>query len=1257
MRLIRFVLAVFLLSISPSLFSQSASTSLRGVVTDASGAVLPTAIVTITNKSVGFTATAKVDSHGEYAFQQLSPGKYTISIEATGFGRKSVTAELLVAQPATINAQLGVSTQTVEVDVSGATETINTTDATIGNAINNETIMQLPSEARNPQTLLSLQPGVLFIGKGNDLGNADALDSRNGAVSGARPDQTNITLDGVDNNDQVIPSAFTGVLRVTLDSTEEFRVTTSDANADTGRSSGGQVNLVTRSGTNQVHGAFYEYNRSSIGIANDWFLKQGQLSSGEANRPGKLIRNTYGVRVGGPILKNKLFLFGNYEGNRQNEAVAVIRTVPSDSLRAGTVRYTGDDGSIVTLNASQIASMDPVCTTTCPQGRGIDPAALALFQTYPHANGSIGVADNLNTGSFTFSSPVPITQNVYVARMDFNPSDKHRFYVRGSIQNDQQAKNSYYPGQPPYVKLTDDSRGISGNYTWVVSPSMVNNLRYGFINQSFASTGAGNGNYATFRTLDPPESMQRSSSTLVPSHNLIDDVNWSKGKHTLQFGVNYRTFDYQNANSANSFTNIVANSSWMFNSGFANTGSSFDPAAFGFTPVDPGSQKNYDYAISMLAGLINNETANFNYELSKDGKTGTALAAGSPVSRSFRSNEVEWYAQDSWKPIPNLTITAGIRHTILQTPYETNGQQIQPTIDIHQWFETRGAQAAIGNSVQPEFTFTPAGQARGGKPFYPMNWKNFAPRFAIAFAPAPEEGSWIHKLFGGAGRSSIRAGFGIYYDHFGQGLVANYSRLGSFGLSTSLNNPASSLTADTTPRYTGLHNIPNLISNPPTTVTYPQTPSDDPNTTGFTITNGLDDHITTPYSEVFNLSIQRELKGGFTFEASYVGRLGRHLLQDLDLAQPLNLVDPKSGMDYYTAATLLSKAYDQGATNVATIPYWENLFPDAIGAAGGNGTAGASATQNIYDDLWQPGGVRGNETAALYDMDIFCYPGCGGKIGRYWPLQYSSLYATSSMGTSSYNAGQFVLRHPMVHGIQIDLSYTYSRSLDLGSDTESNPANTTGTFGPIIDAFNPRKSYGLSDFNTTHLLTADWVLKLPVGRGQALAGGSSRLLDSLIGGWNLSGIARLSSGLPFGISDGLGWGTNWEYESNMVQTGPIKMRKHIDANGSPQAFDDPKVAAANLRAPYPGEVGNRNNFIGDGYFDIDAGLHKSVHFGDRYNLHFAWEVFDVTNSVRFDSHNIESDSTSGSQLGVYGGILAPPGQTARRMQLSGRFEF
>jgi hypothetical protein len=286
--------------------------------------------------------------------------------------------------------------------------------------------------------------------------------------------------------------------------------------------------------------------------------------------------------------------------------------------------------------------------------------------------------------------------------------------------------------------------------------------------------------------------------------------------------------------------------------------------------------------------------------------------------------------------------------------------------------------------------------------------------------------------------------------------------------------------------------------------------------------------------------------------------------------------------------------------------------------------------------------------------------GCpNNQPGRYWPLQYSSLYVVSSNGTSSYNAAQFVLRHPMKHNVQVDLSYTYSKSLDLGSDSESNPTNvstSTGAsanYGFILDAWNPRKNYSVSDFDTAHLLTADWVWLMPFGRGQHYGGNVNHLVDAVIGNWNVSGIARVSSGLPFGIYDGLGWSTNWEWESYTVQTGPIKMRKHQDANGSPQAFDDPIAAQANMRSPYPGEAGQRNQFRGDGYFDVDLGLHKGFRFGDRYLLNLAGEVFNLTNSARFDVHSLDTGSTDGPQMGVYSATLTQ----YRRMQVSARFQF
>src|SRR6202046_4042417 len=485
MRLLRYSLFLLVLSLSYVGFGQNASTSLRGLVTDPTGAAIPGATVGLVNAANGARIDAVTNAQGEYSLQQIPPGTYTSTATAPGFGKFTTTAALLVAQPATVNMKLQVNSDIVSVDVSSTTETINTTDATIGNAINNETIMQLPSEGRNPQTLLALQPGVLFIGS-----STPSTESRNGVVSGARADQTNITLDGLDNNDQVNPAAFTGVLRTSLDATEQFRVTTSSSNADPGRSSGGQVNLVTKSGTNQIHGSAYWYNRSNLGVANDWFNKAAQINSGLPNTPGHLIRNTYGISVGGPLMKDKLFLFGNYEGNRQNEAAPTVRTVPTDSLRAGNLMYTAADGSNVTLTPDQFASMDPNCFAngTCPWGPGVNPNSLALFQQYPHSNG-FTEGDGLNTGSYSFAASVPEIQNVYITRLDYNISEKHRVYVRASMQNDTQSFAPYYPGQPASQKNTDNSKGISANYTWTPSANIVNNLRYGYIRQSIASTG------------------------------------------------------------------------------------------------------------------------------------------------------------------------------------------------------------------------------------------------------------------------------------------------------------------------------------------------------------------------------------------------------------------------------------------------------------------------------------------------------------------------------------------------------------------------------------------------------------------------------------------------------------------------------------------------------------------------------------------------------------------------------------------------
>jgi hypothetical protein len=528
-----------------------------------------------------------------------------------------------------------------------------------------------------------------------------------------------------------------------------------------------------------------------------------------------------------------------------------------------------------------------------------------------------------------------------------------------------------------------------------------------------------------------------------------------------------------------------------------------------------------------------------------------------------------------------------------------------------------------------------------------MRKNDFAPRAAIAYSPHIEHGP-LHALFGEWGQTSIRAGFGIYYDHFGQGVVNSFNQLGSFSLTSSLQNQAGEFTPDTSPRFTGIHDIPQVNPPFPASISYPAIPSTDPLTSGFQLTYGIDDRLKTPNSTAVNVSIQRELKGGFIFEAAYVGRFGRHLMQQVDIAEPLNLVDPKSGVDYFTAAKQLSIAGYAGQATISPIPYWENMFPWAAG--GGN-----SATQNIYD-IWKT--LPGNDTFALYYLDIACVLGCGGYTQpRFWDSQYSSLHAWASVGTSNYNAGQFTLRHAMSQGLQLNLSYTYSKSMDLGSDAER-ACRYCGGSSSIINTWNPGANRGVSDFDTTHIITGDWVYALPFGRGAVIGKNANTIVNGIVGGWQLSGLARWTNGLPFSVENVANWATNWAYASYLVQTGPVDLGKTYGPNGTPNVFKNSEALVSGfgngnpVRNAFTGEAGSRNAFRGDGYFGVDAALSKSWQLREKLRLKFTWEVFNVTNSVRFDTRSLQTNILAG-QFGSYSAILTTP----RVQQFSLRLSF
>jgi hypothetical protein len=1238
-----------LLAFAATSIAQIATTSLRGVVKDPSGAVVPGAKITLTNGATGQVLSATSNAAGEYSFTQLPPAGYTIDVTATGFAEQKKAAELIVDQPATIDFVMTVKLQAEVVNVSAAAQTLNTTDASLGGAMDNALIQALPSETRNVPDLLSLEPGVLYLPTLGASESNPGGDSRSGAVDGIRSDQGNVTVDGVDDNDQVFGYAFTGVLRETQDSVEEFRVATANTNSDEGRSAGAQVSLITKSGTNKFHGGAYEYNRPTLTVSNNWFVKQAELNSGDANIPPKLIRNIFGGAVGGPIIRDKLFFFGNYEGNRQAEDEVVTQEVPTAAYQAGTLTYPG--GS---LTPAQVTQLDAPCismggceSAQYPPGPGPNPNALAYFKSMPAANGTTQ-GDGLNEGSFTFASPNPVTFNTSIGRIDWTPNEKQRIFARGGLQKDTTGYAEQFPGQPPAQTFEDNTKGIVAGDTWSISPNIVNDLRFGYIRQGNSLRGLGTSDYVDFRFLSTPTAETRTTIQSVPVTNIVDNFSWTRGKHTFQVGGNWRLIHQNRSSDANSYSSASTNPYWL-------GGNPPDPSTIGQPAVPGGFQNSYVIAYANLVGTVPYVGDQFNYKVSSP-TSASLLADGTPIARHFKSNEYEYYLQDAWRATPKLILTFGLRQSFLQTPWETSGQQVAPTIDTHAWYQERESAALQSQIYEPTLYFAPTGPYYGKPGFWPKAKNNFAPRFALAYS--------IND------KTTIRMGAGIYYDHYGEALVNAFDQHGAYGISSDIGNPAGTYNSESSPRFTSRTSLPFSNGSAPQTATFPYAPPS--GLSGFAITWGLDSKLKTPYTEAFNLSVQHQFPKGFTLEADYVGNMGRHLIQSLDLSEPVDYVDPGGGGDYYSAGTQLSRLVDlNGGNNTATvqaIKYFEDVFPWMAGFD----YAGESATQAIYTNEWAPYRANLGATTALSDLDFYgpligFYPAPANWQPHFWQGQFSSLYALSTIGMSYYNAGQLVLRHPVTHGLQMDIAYTLSKSIDFGSDaersTEFNTSGSGGSFSDILNTWRPYLNRAVSDFDTHQLLTVDAVYQLPFGRGKAFLSGTNGIENAFVGGWQLSGINRTTSGLPFSLFEP-GWTTDWQIESYGVVTAPVKMRRHFDQNGNPQFFDNPDAInngisnGGPVRLPYPGEAGERNNFRGDGYFDIDTGVDKSWQIREYGSLKFAWETYNATNTVRFDPASIGSGLTGGN-LGIASPGINNPGLLVepRRMQFSLRYDF
>jgi hypothetical protein len=1077
-------------------------------------------------------------------------------------------------------------------------------------------------------------------------------------------------------NDPQLQSAYTSAVRMTQDALQEFRVSTSNYGAAMGRSSGPQVSLVTKSGSNDFKGTAYWYGRRTATSSNEYFLKLSQQLSNPpvANEPPLLNKNILGGSLGGPIRKNRLFFFANIERLTSNGERPVTRSVPSNSFRDGILQYRCGQPSqcpatVVRgfnnshnieagwygLTPAQVGAIDPL-------GIGPSQAASQYFRQFPSPNEP--GQDGHNIMTYRFKGPLTNDLRTLVARLDakLDEAGKHSVFLRLNGQDDAIDNVPQYPGQDPASTQVFKNKGFALGYDAALSSTLMNSFRYGFTKIDDQVVGKLKANFITFRFIDNFEPTTATTTRETPNHNLVEELTWLTGTHTWKFGANLRRTRIPSTRNNGSFLSATINPSWVAGIGrrFAPGNAAFCtspgcnavPAVSGVGSTAAGTPSfaaGYADAWLNILGVVSQANLRANYL-----RDGTPQAIGEAVAREYATDEYEGYIQDSWRLKSNLTVTAGVRYSLYSPPYETHGLQVAPNVSMGQWFAQRveNMKKGIPSNQSPQIQFDLAGPKNGGKKgFYDWDKNNVAPRFAIAWTPGGD------SFLTGNGKLVVRAGYAKVFDRIGQGLASNFDQNLAFGMSTSISSPFGAA-YETNPgaRFVNISTMPPTMPAAPRGG-FPQTP---PVRAGI-ITGSIDDTIKTPSAHMVNLVLGRELSKNFSIEAGYVGRFGRDLLVRRDLAMPLNLTDTRSGMDYFTAAQqMIRAAQSRGLTGgspasayqaLSPIPYWENLFPAAAGG-------GLSATQAMTRAFMQN---SPDYITALYDADESCSPACSifGPFA-YFADQYDSLAALSSVGRANYHALQATLRKRFSHGYQFDINYTLGYSKDNGSSVErggsfSNFGNG-GYTGFLLNSFDPEAHWGNSDFDVRHQVNFNGLWELPFGRNQ------KGLLKQVIGDWQVAGLVRWTSGFPFNVQNCRScWPTNWNLQGNAMLANPGQLpalgttKDAVDHRPSP--FKDVKTAIDFFRLALPGEVGLRNVLLGDGYFSVDASLSKAWHVVKNHRLRVRFDVFNLTNTAKFDTGNVTM-TPDRTPFGLYNGTLATcDAQAGRCAQFALRYEF
>jgi hypothetical protein len=1231
-------LGLVLLLWSPA-SAQTGTGRISGVVRDASGAVVPGVTIVATHEETGITQHTVTTEAGLYVFPSLPVGPYTVKAELSGFRSVSRQKNILsVGTDLNIAFDLEPGNLEESVVVTSDSTMVQTTESSLSTLVTRETIVTLPLNGRNPLHLIGLVPGV--VGH-----SAEATSSGGTAthyINGDRGRGITTTQDGIDISDPVIPRGELTNSPVNPEALQEFRVITSNAKAEYGRSAGGQVELVTRSGTNTLSGTAYEFFRNTALDANSYFNKLQGLEK------EILERNQFGAAVGGPIQRDRAFFFINYDGMRRTQETSQLFQVPTTALRNGVFRFVTQacPGETATRNRPSCvdASGNPLVPVSSynygsndPRQLGLDPVMQQEILAFLPPPNDFSIGDGLNTAGYRWNSPTESPADSITARVDYTLSQRQSLFARYSnswrndLINDIINTDPRPMSWPARVRLSDQQGGAFG-HKWTITNYLLNEITGGFTR-----------NVLEFADPEHPRTYEICRASCIfqspfvywpgtgrepTEFQFLDNVSWIRGAHAFRGGVNARLYYIKQTRGAGNPFGIYP--SFTFNRLEAPF-SGVD--ALGVVRPD-GSRVNLTGS-GINATDRNNLNTLYNVILGRIGKidqvfysNGREFVALQPLTLDQRMQEYNFYVQDDWRIKPNLTLNAGIRYELNTVPYDAAGVQVAPDRPLD------GSEGPV--------SFLQAGPGTDREWFSRDN-NNFAPSIGIAWDPK------------GNGKTSVRANYRLAYQ-----------RLISWALNVvEQRQPATSLnqflTGPRDPTIGGTDQILRLNELlKQGRIPVPQSG------TSLTLTNGVpqlstpptinrtppnlrneqplffDPNVVTPYMQQFIAGVQREIMKNTVVEVSYVGTRGSNLFRMTNVNQ-MNLIDNGFIRDFQAARrNLLANGNPNTGESTGNLGrLFNGTIPTSVNTDILNNNVGLLA-----DSLDRRTQGIGLDAAGLPDNFFRPNP------------QFSIAGVGCTCSSSAYNALQLQLQRRFSDGLAFSINYTFAKS----NDDVSNDTRGAGT--ELVVPSDPRRldlDQGRSDFDVRHVFRGHFIWDLPFGHGRAINADAGGFVNALISGWQINGILDASSGFPLTVFSGFHTFSFYDSGTRVATTSASGVTNRAVFSGSSTSigqvrrtergveFFSPEERAM-FSTPEVGETGSaRNQFTGPGYFQFDLGIFKNVSIG-RQRLELRTEIFNLFNTVNFNDPNILA--TAGS-FGTITSTRVPP----RIVQLGIKYYF